>query len=171
MKNPTAQKMKKYILSMKNLITPDMRVLIIGCTSRGQNLTKKDFKALFDKTFYFGLPSYADRVKLWKAKIAEKTDQGDNLDYSILGEMSNGYSQESIIACIDYTLSRQRMDTIKYNPIKTEEFISALSKTQYVYKEDYEANQQFLTMASGMQDIYEFLDKKREENEKNTKKR
>ena len=170
-KNPTAQKMKKYILSMKNLITPDMRVLIIGCTSRGQNLTKKDFKALFDKTFYFGLPSYADRVKLWKAKIAEKTDQGDNLDYSILGEMSNGYSQESIIACIDYTLSRQRMDTIKYNPIKTEEFISALSKTQYVYKEDYEANQQFLTMASGMQDIYEFLDKKREENEKNTKKR
>jgi hypothetical protein len=26
-------------------------------------------------------------------------------------------------------------------------------------------------MASGMQDIYDFLDKKREENEKNTKKR
>ena len=85
--------------------------------------------------------------------------------------MSNGYSHESIIAAINYTLSRQRMDTIKYNPLHTDEFISALSKTQYVYKEDYEANQTFLTMASGMQDIYEFLDKKREENEKNTKKR
>ena len=170
-KNPTAQKMKKYILSMKNLITQDMRVLIIGCTSKGQNLTKKDFKNLFDKTFYFGLPSYADRVKLWKTKIAEKTDQGDNLDYSTLGEMSHGYSHESIISCIDYILSNQRLKNVKFNPLTSEEFISALAKTQYLYKEEFEANQQFLTMASGMQDIYDFLDKKREENEKNTKKR
>lgn len=170
-KNPTAVKMKKYIASMKNLITQDMRVLIIGCTNRGQNLATKELKNLFDKTFYFGLPSYSDRVKLWKLKIAEKTDQGDGLDYSTLGEMSNGYSHESIIACIDYTLSRQRMDRIKFEPLKTEEFISALSKTQYVYKEDFEANQQFLNVASGMQDIYDFLDKKRAENEKNTKKR
>jgi SpoVK/Ycf46/Vps4 family AAA+-type ATPase len=126
---------------------------------------------LFDKTFYFGLPSYADRVKLWKTKIAEKTDQGDNLDYSTLGEMSHGYSHESIISCIDYILSSQRLKNVKFNPLTAEEFISALAKTQYLYKEEFEANQQFLTMASGMQDIYDFLDKKREENEKNTKKR
>jgi SpoVK/Ycf46/Vps4 family AAA+-type ATPase len=170
-KNPQAQKMKKYILSMKNLITQDMRVLIIGSTNQGQYLNKKDFKNMFDKSFYFGLPSYADRVKLWKEKIAEKTDQGDSLDYSVLGEMSNGYSHESIIECINYTLSRQRMDRVKFNPLQTDEFISSLAKTEYFYQDDYVKEKEFLNFASGMQDIYDLLNKKREENEKNSKKR
>ena len=170
-KNPQAQKMKKYILSMKNLITQDMRVLIIGSTNQGQYLNKKDFKNIFDKSFYFGLPSYSDRVKLWKEKIAEKTDQGDSLDYSVLGEMSNGYSHESIIECINYTLSRQRMDRVKFNPLQTDEFISSLAKTEYFYQDDYVKEKEFLNFASGMQDIYDLLNKKREENEKNSKKR
>jgi len=171
-KNPTAQKMKKYITSYKNLITQDMRVLIIGCTNRGEPyLNKKDYKNVFERSFYFGLPSYSDRVKLWKQKISEKTDLGDNIEYSVLGEMSNGYSQESIIECINYTLSRQRMDRIKFEPLTTEEFISSLAKTQYLYKEDYLKERDFLNFASGMKDIYDYLNKKREENEKNSKKR
>jgi len=171
-KNPTAQKMKKYILSMKNLITSDMRVLIIGCTNRGEPfLNKKDYKNVFEKSFYFGLPSYSDRIKLWKTKIAEKTDLGDELEYSVLAEMSNGYSQEAIIECINYTLSRQRMDRIKFQPLTSEEFISSLAKTQYLYKEDYLKERDFLNFASGMKDVYDYLAKKREENEKNSKKR
>ena len=171
-KNAAAQKMKKYIASMKNLITQDMRVLIIGCTNRGYPfLSKKDLKNVFDKTFYFGLPSYADRVKLWKSKIKEKTELDGDLDYCILGEMSNGYSQESIISCIDYTLSRQRMDRIKFNPVQTEEFISSLAKTEYFYKDDYLKEKEFLKLASGMDEIYNYLKEKREENEKNIGKR
>jgi hypothetical protein len=171
-KNAAAQKMKKYIASMKNLITQDMRVLIIGCTNRGYPfLSKKDLKNVFDKTFYFGLPSYADRVKLWKSKIKEKTELDGDLDYCILGEMSNGYSQESIISCIDYTLSRQRMDRIKFNPLQTEEFISSLAKTEYFYKDDYLKEKEFLKLASGMDEIYNYLKEKREENKKNIEKR
>ena len=171
-KNAAAQKMKKYIASMKNLITQDMRVLIIGCTNRGYPfLSKKDLKNVFDKTFYFGLPSYADRVKLWKSKIKEKTELDGDLDYCILGEMSNGYSQESIISCIYYTLSRQRMHRIKFNPLQTEEFISSLAKTEYFYKDDYLKEKEFLKLASGMDEIYNYLKEKREENEKNIGKR
>ena len=171
-KNPAAQKMKKYIASMKNLITQDMRVLIIGCTNRGYPfLSKKDLKNVFDKTFYFGLPSYADRVKLWKNKIKAKTDLDAELDYCILGEMSNGYSQESIISCIEYTLSRQRLDRIKFNPLQTEEFISSLAKTEYFYKDDYLKEKEFLKIASGMDEIYNYLKEKRDENEKNIGKR
>ena len=171
-KNPAAQKKKKYIASMKNLITKDMRVLIIGCTNRGYPfLNKKDLKNVFDKTFYFGLPSYADRVKLWKTKIQEKTQLDGDLDYCILGEMSNGYSQESIISCIEYTLSRQRMDRIKFNPLQTEEFISSLAKTEYFYKDDYLREREFLKIASGMGEIYDYLKEKRDENEKNIGKR
>jgi len=171
-KNPVAQKMKKYIASMKNLINHDMRVLIIGCTNRGYPfLNKKDLKNVFDKTLYFGLPSYADRVKLWKNKIQAKTHMDGDLDYCILGQMSNGYSHESIISCIDYTLSRQRMDRIKFNPIQTDEFISSLAKTEYFYKDDYLKEKEFLKIASGMDQIYQYLKEKREENEKNQGKR
>jgi SpoVK/Ycf46/Vps4 family AAA+-type ATPase len=171
-KNAAAQKMKKYIASMKNLITQNMRVLIIGCTNRGYPfLNKKDMKNIFDKTFYFGLPSYADRVKLWKNKIRAKTSLDGDLDYCVLGEMSNGYSQESIISCIEYTLSRQRMDRVKFNPIQTEEFISSLAKTEYFYKDDYLKEKEFLKIASGMDDIYNYLKEKRDENEKNIGKR
>ena len=171
-KNAAAQKMKKYIASMKNLITQNMRVLIIGCTNRGYPfLNKKDMKNIFDKTFYFGLPSYADRVKLWKNKIRAKTSLDGDLDYCVLGEMSNGYSQESIISCIDYTLSRKRMDRLKFSPIQTEEFISALAKTEYFYKDDYLKEKEFLKIASGMDEIYQYLKEKREENEKNQGKR
>ena len=171
-KNPAAQKMKKYIASMKNLITQDMRVLIIGCTNRGNPfLNKKDMKNIFEKTFYFGLPSYADRVKLWKTKIQAKTELDGDLEYNILGEMSNGYSHESIVNCIEYTLSRQRMDRIKFDPLKTEEFISSLAKTEYFYKDDYIKERDFLRIASGMDEIYNYLKEKREENEKNQGKR
>ena len=170
-KNVNAQKMKKYILSMKNLITQDMRVLIIGCTNQGKYVKATDLHTAFDKTFYFGLPSYADRVKLWKTTINEKTNQDGDLDYCVLGEMSNGYSHESIINCIEYTLSRQRMDRIKFNPLQTDEFISALAKTEYFYKDDYDKEKAFLNDASGMKEVYEYLQKKREENEKNSGKR
>ena len=171
-KNPAAQKMKKYIASMKNLITQDMRVLIIGCTNRGYPfLNKKDMKNVFDKTFYFGLPSYADRVKLWRNTINSKTQLDGDLDYCVLGEMSNGYSQESIIECVKYTLSKQRLDRIKFNPLQTEEFISSLAKTEYFYKDDYLKEREFLKIASGMDEIYNYLKEKREENEKNQGKR
>lgn len=171
-KNDTAKKMKKYMTSMKNLITQKMRILMIGCTNRGEPfLSKKDYKTAYDKSFYFSLPSYADRMKLWKTKIRQKTEQDGSLDYSILSEMSNGYSHEGIISCINYTLSRQRMERIKFNPLVTEEFISSLAKTEYFYKEDYLKEKDFLNYASGMRDIYDYLEQKREENEKNSKKR
>ena len=94
------------------------------------------------------------------------------MDYCVLGEMSNGYySQESIINCIEYTLSRQRMDRILFNPLQTEEFTSSLAKNEYFYKDDYLKEKEFLKIASGMDEIYNYLKEKREENEKNQGKR
>ena len=50
-----------------------MRVLIVACSNRGYLfLSKKDLKNDFDITYYSGLPSYTDRVKLWKNKIKKK---------------------------------------------------------------------------------------------------
>ena len=151
---------------------------------------------------YFGLPSYADRLKLWKTKVKEKISYTNNekmkeaqrikdsfedpnnllkfnsdygsldnsLDYAVLAEMSNGYSQESIIAAIDYTLTRQRLEKIKLEPLDAKEFITTLSRTQYLYAEDYDEQRKFLNVASGFEDYTKFLAEKAEENEKNNKK-
>ena len=63
--------------------------------------------------------------------------------------------------------------TLSYhpNPLQTEEFISSLAKTEYFYKDDYLKEKEFLKIASGMDEIYQYLKEKREENEKNQGKR
>ena len=63
------------------------------------------------------------------------------------------------------------MDRIKFDSLKTQEFISSLSKTEYFYKDDYLKEREFLRIASGMDEIYNYLKQKREENEKNQGKR
>jgi len=169
-KNPQAQKMKKYINSIKGIINQDMRVLIIGCTSDAKYMNKKDTKNIFEKAFYFGPPSYSDRVKLWRTKINEKTTMDGDLDYSVLAQMSEGYSHQGIISAIDYTLSRARMDRLKFNPLQTSEFISSLSKNEYMYADTYASEKNFLFLMSNLADIHEYMEEKRLEAQKNGKK-
>lgn len=95
-KNPSAQRMKKMLISFKNLITPDMRIMFIGCTNKGWHLNKKDMGNMFDKTLYFSLPSFSDRFKIWKNEISKKVGRYYELEYDILAQMSNGYSAESV---------------------------------------------------------------------------
>ena len=62
------------------------------------------------------------------------------------------------------------MERLKYNSLNAHEFVSALSKTNYLYKDDFDANREFLNKASGLFDIHEYLRKMREEQEKGKKK-
>lgn len=139
-KNPQATRLKKILLSYKNLVTPDMRILFIGNTNKGWHMSNKDFKAMFDKNLYFSLPAFSDRYKIWKKYITDKIGRSYELEYDILAQMSSNFSAESIRACIDYTLSKDRLDKIKFTPLQSNEFISALSKTQYLYKDDFIKN-------------------------------
>ena len=87
-----------------------------------------------------------------------------DLEYDILAQMSNSFSTESvnkidyiyiililyyiifilfllqIISTIDYTLSKHRLERLKYNSLNVQEFVTALSKTNYLYKEDFDLN-------------------------------
>ncbi len=45
---------------------------------------------------------------------------------------------------MDYTLSEQRLEKVKFSPIQVDEFISALAKTQYMFKNDFEDNKVIL---------------------------
>merc|ERR1719362_2532357 len=87
--------------------------------------------------------------KIWKTFIRKKIGKEYDLDYDILAKMSMYFSTESIIATIDYTLSKHRLERLKYNSLHAHEFVSALSKTNYLYKEDFDTNREFLNKASG----------------------
>jgi SpoVK/Ycf46/Vps4 family AAA+-type ATPase len=95
-KNPSAQRLRKALLAFKNLVTPDMRILFIGCTNKGWHMNIKDMNAMFDRTFYFSMPSFSDRFKIWKSEISQKLGRYYELDYDILAQMSINYSAESV---------------------------------------------------------------------------
>ena len=42
--------------------------------------------------------------------------------------------------------------------MQTDEFISSLAKTEYFYKDDYLKEKEFLKLASGMDEIYNYLE-------------
>jgi SpoVK/Ycf46/Vps4 family AAA+-type ATPase len=96
-KNPSAQRLRKAFLAFKNLITPDMKILFIGCTNKGWHMNIKDMNAMFDRTFYFSIPSFSDRFKIWKNEITNKFGRYYEMEYDILAQMSINYSAESVI--------------------------------------------------------------------------
>lgn len=166
-KNPMATRLKKTLISYKNLITPDMRILFIGCTSQGQFMKTKDYPLMFDKSLCFSLPSSSDRYLLWQSEIAKKISYRNNLDYDVLAEMSKGFSWSSIKSAINFTLTPMRLERSKFDPIMTEEFISYLCKTEYMFKPLAQANREFLYFASGLQALHNYLKLKRDERDKN----
>lgn len=96
-KNPNAQRLKKLFISYAKLIKPEDRIMFIGCTNKGHFLNMKEMKQMFDKTVYFGLPSYSDRYKIWKTFITKRIGKEYTLEYDILAQMSNSFSAESVI--------------------------------------------------------------------------
>lgn len=95
-KNPNAIRMKKMLISFKNLITPDMRIMFIGCTNKGFHMNMKDMNSMFEKTLCFSLPSFSDRLKIWKTEITKRVGRVYDLEYDILAQMSNSFSPESV---------------------------------------------------------------------------
>jgi SpoVK/Ycf46/Vps4 family AAA+-type ATPase len=100
-KNPNAQRLKKLFISYVKLIKSEDRILFLGCTNLGAHLNMKEYKQMFDKSIYFGLPSYSDRYKIWKTFIRKKIGKEYDLEYDILAQMSNSFSTESVNK-IDY---------------------------------------------------------------------
>jgi len=103
-KNPLAQRLRRGLLAFKNLVSPDMRIMFIGCTNKGWHMNIKDMNAMFDRTFYFSLPSFSDRMKIWKNEISNKIGRHYELEYDILAQMSINFSAECVLLIYKYTL-------------------------------------------------------------------
>jgi hypothetical protein len=95
-KNPMAIRLRKFFLSFKNAITPEMRILFIGCSNAPQYLLMKDVNAMFDKCLYFPNPSISDLERIWRKQITKKMGRPYELEYDLLGKISNGLTAESV---------------------------------------------------------------------------
>ena len=86
------------------------RVTILGCSSRPEEGSKKEFKAFFDKQIYFPLPDYSTRRLMWRTFL-EKCGAKIRPDFplSSLAQISDGYSAGSIKRTCEKVLTPYRV--------------------------------------------------------------
>jgi len=74
-----AARFKKDLLTYaQNALSPEHRVIIVGCSSEPQAGDPKDCKALFDKRLYIPKPDYSSRVMIWQKAIMEALTLGSS---------------------------------------------------------------------------------------------
>jgi len=161
-------KLKKDLLTHVGKINAEKRVLVIGNSSCpfNDNVDFGDFKKFFtDSTpddalslmCYIPYPNYLNRQRLWTHFIHEKglhieeLNRSPNFELSILTLLSEGYSAGSIREAVHIVLNKRRFE--KYHRLKqsftTKEFLQALSKTIYTYKDDQTLFREFTAEVTG----------------------
>lgn len=168
-KTPTATRLRKLLIVYKNCVTPNMRIMFIGCTNQGNYMKVKDFESMFDKSLYFGLPSNSDRSLIWKNEINKRIGSRNDLEFDVLAELSRGFSCNGIKNTIKSCLNSNRLERVKFDPVQIEEFLSYLSKTEFLFKPEVNANRDFLYLASGLANLHNYLNQKRNEGKKGKK--
>lgn len=163
-----AGKLKKDLLTHCAKITASKRVLVVGNSSCPFNddVDFGDFKKFFfDSTpgmqlalmCYIPYPNYLNRQRLWTHFIHEKglhieeLNRCTNFELSILTLLSEGYTAGSIREAVHIVLTKRRFE--KYHRLKqaftTKEFLQALSKTVYTYKDDQTLFREFTAEVTG----------------------
>lgn len=159
-------KMKNYIMVHKNNMLKNTanRILVVGNSRMpySDKVDKKDLIKFFGyknhgKMFFLPCPGYATRLSLWKHFISEtgidlvQLEKNPKFDLATLAYISEGYSAGNILQAVQATMPPRRVQKILESgrPFDSTEFISALSKTSYTYKDDYNAFRKFTDEVTG----------------------
>ena len=149
---PEVVKMKNFILTHKSMLTRQMRCLVIGNsrTPFDAKVDKKDLNKFFGQTnfgkmIFTPCPNYGTRMKLWKNFILNSglnynlIEKNPKFDLNTLAYISEGYSAGNIQQAVNATIPPRRVQKLLETgrPIDSSEFLTALSKTAYTYKNDY----------------------------------
>jgi len=139
--------------------TEQDRILFIGSTSQpfADGVDMKELKNSFDEKVWVNYPEYGSRVVLWQKFIEQKGVFVDpvKLNISTLARVSDGYSAGSIKQTVDRVLTTRRVQQLKSRPLKVQEFIGPLSRTNFCWQEERDAFQRFDFEATGEKELYE----------------
>jgi len=171
-----AGKLKKDLLTHVAKITADKRVLVVGNSSCpfNDNVDFGDFKKFFHDSTpgnqlslmnYIPYPNYLNRQRLWTHFIHEKglhieeLNRSTQFELSILTLLSEGYTAGSIREAVHIVLTKRRFE--KYHRLKqaftTKEFLQALSKTVYTYKDDQTLFREFTAEVTGRNKVIDAI--------------
>eukprot|EP00466_Bigelowiella_natans_P003378 jgi/Bigna1/142761/aug1.72_g17469 len=150
-------------LSANKVTSNYPRVLIVGntCKPNHEFTEKKEFPGFFKKTgnklFFTPLPNYDTRLLIWKHYInrasLDSFDLSANKKFSlsILAHISSGYSAGNIRNAVMITLPDAKVENIQKQVdvgrtpnLTTNDFVSALSKLPFMFKEDYGSFVQYM---------------------------
>ena len=77
---------------------------------------------------------------LWKYLLIQKGAQlNDNLDFSSLAKVADGYTPGHLVTVVSQVLTDRRIQQLRRRPLMAAEFIPYLSKIDPIYKEEEEA--------------------------------
>lgn len=156
---------RKDLITYLGSLTPEDRVVVIGCTKQPENGDLKDLKSFFDKMLFFPYPDYASRVMLWKRLIQTTMEaraetlgitsglqnSPDDFDIGTLAHISEGYSSGSIAKAIDETLTKRRVERMDKRPLSEDEFLGPLSRNPRTYRDDHEKFSKFTSAVTGLE--------------------
>ena len=88
--------MKKPLEDVIKCTKPGKRVVTICCTNK-HDVSRKDFRKIFDKKMYFPYPDYGTRIALFQAFVAQKGGKlRESFSLSTLGHLTEGYTAGSV---------------------------------------------------------------------------
>jgi SpoVK/Ycf46/Vps4 family AAA+-type ATPase len=133
--------------------TDQDRILFIGCTSKpfdpnadekalaGRSAQNAGDKAdgTFDEKIWVNFPEYGSRVLLWQRFMEQHGVIVDHSKFHIgaLATVSLNYSAGSIKQTVNRVLTTRRVQKLKDRPLREDEFIGPLSRTNICFEEDY----------------------------------
>jgi len=142
----------KQIKTGKESVDQD-RILFIGCTNKpfADNMDTKELLNSFDEKVWISFPDYASRTLLWKKciELHEVKVDTSKVNLSSLAHVSEGYSSGSIRQTVDRVLTTRRLQSLKTRPLAIQEFLGPLSRTSYLYPEEWKQFREFDHLATG----------------------
>jgi hypothetical protein len=123
---------------------------------------RKDLNKFFGfknhgKMLFCPCPGYGTRLELWRHFISEtgldfpELQKAPKFDLDTLAYISEGYSAGNIQQAVLTVLPQRRVKKLQQNSLgfSSVEFITALSKTTYTYRDDYDDFREFTDLVTG----------------------
>ena len=147
-------KFKKDLVSQINKhLTPNDKVVIIGCTSRPHYVNVPDVKKLFYKKFYFPFPDYSSRLLIIKNLLKKyNITDDDKFPVSLLAFHTEGYPTLAFERLFEEVLTRARIKRLSIEKLEVEELLQLLSTMPYCSADEYDRFKEFTHIITGIKD-------------------
>ncbi|CAH8522754.1 unnamed protein product [Heterobilharzia americana] len=134
------KRLKKELPKAMKILTPNDRVLLVGCSSAPFEADIRPFCNLYQKIILIPRPDYSSRNIIWRAQIIRHGGiLSEDLDITSLSKISDGYTAGHIAYACSQVITERRIAQLARKHLKAAEFITPLAQVEPVFAEEEEA--------------------------------